>query len=145
MRDDVLAELADPVRSTVNGVHRGDPLLDALSFGVIQARGHLVGLLVDLLRLHALGQAELDKPGLVEHRDGRAVLDRLGQVVDQLDVLAEDRPRVLARLAPRDRRAGERDERGMRQRVPQVPGVAVEVVVVGAVRLVNDHDDVPPV
>ena len=33
----------------------------------------------------------------------------------------------------------------MRQGVAEVPGVAVEVVVVAAVRLVDDHDDVAPV
>ena len=44
-----------------------------------------------------------------------------------------------------DRRAGEGDERGVGQRVPEVAGVAVEVVVVAAVGLVDDHDDVAPV
>ena len=44
-----------------------------------------------------------------------------------------------------DRRAGERDQRRVRQGVAQVPGVAVEVVVVAAVRLVDDHDDVAAV
>ena len=48
-------------------------------------------------------------------------------------------------VGERDRRAGERDERGVRQGVPEVAGVAVEVVVVAAVRLVDDHDDVAPV
>ena len=46
--DHVLAELADPVRGAVDGVHRGDPLLEALALGVVQARGHLVGRLVEL-------------------------------------------------------------------------------------------------
>ena len=45
----------------------------------------------------------------------------------------------------RDRRASEGDERGVGQRVADVAGVAVEVVVMAAVRLVDDHDDVPPV
>jgi hypothetical protein len=38
--------------------------LQALSLRVVQADGHLVDLLVDLVRLHVRGQAELDKPGL---------------------------------------------------------------------------------
>ena len=49
------------------------------------------------------------------------------------------------RSAKRDRGAGERDERGVRQRVAQVAGVSVEVVVVGAVGLVDDDDDVAAV
>ena len=36
-------------------------------------------------------------------------------------------------------------KRRVRQGVAEVPGVAVEVVVVAAVRLVDDHDDVAPV
>ena len=44
-----------------------------------------------------------------------------------------------------DRRAGERDERRVRQGVAEVAGVAVEVVVVAAVGLVDDDDDVAPV
>ena len=41
-----------------------------------------------------------------------------------------------------DRRAGEADERGVRQRVAQVAGEAVDEVVLAAVRLVGDDDDV---
>ena len=44
-----------------------------------------------------------------------------------------------------DRRAGEADERGVRQGVPQVAGEAVDEVVLAAVGLVGDDDDVPPV
>ena len=58
------------------------------------------------------GQVQLDQAALIVHRDGRAVLDGLGQVVDQLDVLAEHTPRVP--VGGGDRRTGERDERGVR-------------------------------
>jgi len=136
----VLAELADSVGGAVDGVHRGHPLLEALALGVVQARGDLVRGLVELLRIHPLRQVQLDQPGLVVDRDGRAILDGLSEVVDQLDVLAEDVAGVP--VGEGDRGAGERDERGVRQRVAQVAGVAVEVVVVGAVSLVNDDDDV---
>ena len=44
-----------------------------------------------------------------------------------------------------DRRAGEADERGIRQGVAHVAGEAVDEVVLAAVRLVGDHDDVAPV
>lgn len=141
--DHVLAQFADPVRGAVDGVHRGDPLLDALPLRIVQARRDLVGPLVDVFRLDARGEVQLDQAGLIQHRHGRAVLDGLGEVVDQLDALAEHVARVPVRL--RDRRAGERDVRGVRQRVLQVPGVAVERVAMRAVRLVDDHNDVPPV
>jgi len=42
-----------------------------------------------------------------------------------------------------DRRAREADERGVRERVAHVARVAVNEVVLAAVRLVCDHDDVP--
>ena len=40
---------------------------------------------------------------------------------------------------------GEPDERGVGQRVPHVAGVAVDEIVLAAVRLVGDHHDVAPV
>ena len=61
----------------------GDGLLDPFPLGVVQPGGDLVGALVDHLRVHALGQVDGDEPALVEHRDGRAVLDGPGQVVDR--------------------------------------------------------------
>ena len=45
-------------------------------------------------------------------------------------------------VCPCDRRAREGDESGPRQGVAQVAGITVEVVVVTAVRFVDDHDDV---
>ena len=62
-------------------------------------------------------------------------------VVDA-DVVAEDCARVRVRQL--DRRAGEADERGVGQRVAHVPREAVDEVVLAAVRLVGDHDDVAP-
>jgi hypothetical protein len=45
-------------------------------------------------------------------------------------------------IVERDRRTSEGDERGVRQGVADVPGVPVQVVVVAAMRLVRDDDDV---
>ena len=89
-----------------------------------------------------VGQRDLDEPRLEVDRHGGAVGHGPAQVVD-VDVVAEHVPGVA--VGERDRRAGEGDERGVRQGVSQVAGVAVEVVVVAAVRLVDDDDDVAPV
>ena len=51
-----LAELPDTVRGTVDGVHRGDTLLDPLALGIVEARRNLVGLLVEFLWLHGLSR-----------------------------------------------------------------------------------------
>ena len=140
--DEVGGQRREPLRCAVDGVDHGDALLDPGPLGVVETRGCLVGSLVEVLLGDALGQTDLDQPRLEVHRDGRAVLDGPGQVVD-VDVVAEDLVGVA--VVERDRGAGERDERGVRQGVAQVPGVAVEVVVVAAVRLVDDHDDVAAV
>ena len=65
--------------------------------------------------------------------------DRALDVVDA-DVVAEHRARVG--VLQLDRRAGEADERGVRQRVAHVAREAVDEVVLAAVRLVGDHHDV---
>ena len=64
------------------------------------------------------------------------------EVVD-VDVVAEDLAGIALPL--RDGRAGERDERGVWQGSAQMSRVAVEVVVVTAVGLVGDDDDVATV
>ena len=61
-----------------------------------------------------VGELELRDAVLVEERHGRAVLDRLLEVVDA-DVVAEDLPGLL--LAHDQRRAGEGDEGGVGQGV----------------------------
>ena len=48
-------------------------------------------------------------------------------------------------LGQRDRSSGECDERGIGNGIGEVAGVPVEVVVVAAVRLVDDDDDVAAV
>ena len=95
-----------------------------------------------ILGLLCLGQLDLGEPALVVDGHRGAVLDGALDVVDA-DVVAEDGARVL--VGELDRRAGEADERGVRQRVAHVPGEAVDEVVLAAVRLVGDDDDVAPV
>ena len=62
------------------------------------------------------------------------------------DRLPRDPPqKVFARklLARDERSTGESDERGIRQGIAHVPGEAVDEVVLAAVRLVGDDDDIP--
>src|SRR5699024_11315825 len=73
------------------------------------------------------------------HRYGRTVLHRAGEVVD-VDHVPENRAGVP--VGGGHRGAGEGEQGGVRQRVLQVPGVPVQVVVVGPVRLVHEQDDV---
>ncbi len=87
----------------------------------------------------SLVERQLGKAGLVVDRNRRPVLDRALDVV-HADVVAEDGARV--RIRELDRGAGEADEGGVRQRVAHVAGEAVDEIVLAAVRLVGDHNDV---
>ena len=137
--DQVVGELRYAVGGAVDGVHRRGVLDGAAALGVVHALGEGVGLLVERVRVDALGQVDLDDTRLVEDADRGPVVDGALQVVD-VDVLAEDGTSVG--LGLRDRRTGEGEQGGVRQRVAQMAGVAVEAVVVRAVRLVDDHQDV---
>ena len=84
-----------------------------------------------------VGELQLGDAVLVVERHRRAVLDRLPEVVDR-DVVAED----LAGSSPRPAISGvpvKPRKRGVRQRVAHVQR---ERVVLAAVRLVGDDDDV---
>ena len=90
----------------------------------------------------ALVEGQLGEPALVVDRHRRPVLDRALDVVDA-DVVPEHSAGVgVLKL---DRRAGEADERGVGQRVAHVARIAVEEVVLAAVRLVGNDDDVAPI
>ena len=103
-----------------------------VEFGLLEDLAEFVGeVLVDDL--------ELGDPVLVVERDGGAVLDGVTEVVDR-DVVAELLAGQL--LAVDERRAGEAHERGVGQRLAHVEG---ERVVLAAVGLVGDDDDVGPV
>ena len=73
---------------------------------------------------------------LVEQRHGGAVIHRLAEVVFR-DVIAE--PLVGLAVAPKQRGAGEGEVLGIGQSGPHVLG---QGLVLGAVGLVDDHDDV---
>ena len=90
-------------------------------------------------RHELFGQLDLGQPRLVEDAHRGAVLDGTLDVVG-VDVVAEHGAGVL--VGELDGRAGEADERGVRQRVAQVSREAVDEVVLAAVRLVGDDDDV---
>jgi hypothetical protein len=94
------------------------------------------------LRPLGLVEHQLREPALVVDRHRGAVLDRALDVV-HADVVAEHRPRVG--ILQLDRGAGEADEGRMGQRITHVPREAVDEVVLAAVRLVGDHDDVAAV
>ena len=111
------------------------PALDLFPFGRLLEIG------VDL-RAFGFLELQLGEPALIVDRDGCPVDHRALDVVDA-DVVAEDGTRVRVGLL--DGRAGEPDERGIRQRVAHVAGEAVDEVVLAAVGLVRDHHDVAPV
>ena len=99
----------------------------------------LLDQVVDVVVEVRVDQLQLRRAVLVEERHRRAVLDRLLEVVDR-DVVAEDLLRAL--LAGDQRRAGEGEEERLRQRRAHVQR---QRVVLAAVRLVGEHDDVGPV
>ena len=106
--------------------------LDLLAFGgVLEVR-------VDLRPLGFV-ERELGEAAFVVDGHRGAVLHGALDVVDA-DVVTEHGARVG--ILELDRRAGEADERGVRQRVAHVPREAVDEVVLAAVRLVGDHHDV---
>ena len=141
MFDEVERKGAQALGGTVDGVDDGDGLLDAVAFGVVESGGELVGGGVESLFADVVGHGDLDEPGLEVDGDGGAVLDGAGEVVD-VDVVAEDGLGVA--LSLRDGRPRERDAAGVGEGVGEVAGVAVEVVIVAAVGLVDDDDDVGP-
>ena len=140
--DDVGGQRLQPGGRAVHGVDHGDRLLDPRPLDVVEPERRLVGGRVELLLGDVAGEPHRDQPRLEVDRHRGAVLDRAGEVVG-VDDLAEHLLRVA--VGEGDRRAGEGDERGVGQGVADVAGEAVEVVVVAAVRLVDDHDDVAPV
>jgi hypothetical protein len=87
-------------------------------------------------------QINLRQPRLVIDRHGGLVLLRLQDVVN-VNVIAEHGLRIL--VTAFDRRAGEADERRLGQRIPDMLGEAVNEIVLAAVRLICDDDDVAPV
>ena len=142
MPHEVGRERLDALRRAVDGVDDGDGCLEPRPLCVIQPHRVFVGGTVDIVLARTFGERHLDEPRLEVHRDGRAVADGPREVVD-VDVVAEHCTRIA--LRERDRRAGEGDERRVRQRITQVTGVAIEVVIVAAVGFIDNDDHVAPV
>ena len=142
---EVLHQVAgDELDAVLGADHRFElrpPALELLLALDLLAFGRLLELGVDLRPLRFL-QLQLREPALVVDGHRGAVDDGALDVVDA-DVVAEHGARVGVGLL--DRRAGEADERGVGQRVAHVPREAVDEVVLAAVRLVGDDDDVAPV
>ena len=139
--DQVAGDQLDPILGPDHRFQLRPPGLELLLALDFLALGRFLELGVDLGPLGLL-QRQLGEPALVVDRDRGAVDHRPLDVVDA-DVVAEHRPRVGVGLL--DRRAGEADERGVGQGVAHVPGEAVDEVVLAAVGLVGDDDDVAPV
>ena len=137
---DVAGDLGEAVPGPDDGLHPSPAGLQPLPLVGFLPFGHRLEALVEL-GPDVFWELHLHQAGLVVHLDRGAVLDGLGQVVD-VDVVPEDHPGVpVGRL---DRRAGEAEEARVGERIAQVPGQAVQQVVLGAVRLVGDDDDVAP-
>ena len=116
--------------------------MDPVGVGGVQSAQRLLGGVVERGVVDPVDPGEVDEARLVDHGHGRPVLHGAVEVVD-VDVVAEDPAGVALTLG--DGGAGERDEGGVGQGPAQVGGVAVEVVVVAAVGLVGDDDDVASV
>ncbi len=128
----------DPVKPVWVGdemVWLGEAARDRVLF--VFAEIGLVDHAGDVVAKLFVGQMQLGQPAFVIERHGRAVGDRLGEVVDR-HVVAEHFARSLL-FAGDQRRAGEADEGRVRQRRAHVGG---EDVVLAAVRFVGDDDDV---
>ena len=118
MRHQVGGDERDALRIADQRLQRGPLGLELLLLRQLLAFGDLLELLVDLRQLGGV-QAQLGDAALVVDRHRGLVGDGALDVVDA-DVIAEDRPRVRVGLL--DGRAGEADERRIRQRVAQVAG-----------------------
>ena len=138
--DDVLGDQADALLGADDGLELRPARLEPLLLLDLLALGRLLKVRIDRGPL-VLVDAKPGEAVLVVDRHGGAVLHRPLDVVDA-DVVAEDGARI--RVAQLDWRAGEADERGVRQRVAHVAREAVDEVVLAAVRLVGDNDDVAP-
>ena len=113
---------------------------------------HLLDFGVDLW-LFVFVQNDARDAAFVIDRHRRPILHRAGNVVN-VDIVAEDRRRVA--VVAFDGRAGEADEGGIGQRLPQIMRIAVAALarlriefgvetILAAVRLVGDDDDIAAV
>ena len=138
MRHDIARDEGEAPFRADHGLQLRPAGLEAFLARDLLALGRLLEIRVDPgppLRV----EPEAGEAAFVIDRHRGAVLDRAPDIVDA-DIVAEDRAGV--RIAPFDGRAGEADERGVRQRVAHVARIAVDEVVLPAMRLVGDDDDI---
>ena len=136
MAHQVGGDLVEPVLAGDEVVLPGEAPRERVLFVLVQIRPRRCTR-GDLVAQFLVRELQLGHPVLVIERHRRAVVDRLGEVVDR-DVIAEHLAGALF-LAGDQRRAGEADEGGVRQRLAHVRG---ENVVLAAMGLVGDDDDV---
>ena len=136
--NDVLGDLPDPFLGADYGFQLGPPGLELLAALDFLALGDLLELRVDG-RFLGVVQGQLGEPALVVDRHGGPVVDGAPDVVDT-DVVAEDGAGIG--VLELDGSAGEANERGAGQGVAHVAGVPVDEIVLAAVGLVGDDNDV---
>ena len=138
--NDVLGDLTDTLLGSDDGLQLGPLRLELLRAVDFLALGGFLEVGIDVWLL-VLVEGQLGESALVVDGHRRLVLHRAPDVVDA-DVVAEYGAGVG--VLELDGRPGKADERGVWQRVPHIAGVAVDEVVLAAVGLVGDDDDVAP-
>ena len=121
-----------------HGLERRPLGLELLLLLLLLALGDFVEFVIQLGH-HRRVEVQLRHARFVVDGHRRAVVDRLLDVVDA-DVVAKDGAGVL--VGQLNRRAGEADEGGVGQRIVDVAGEAIHKIVLAAVRLVGNHNDV---
>ena len=139
--DDVARNEGQALFGAYHGLELGPLGLELLLAIDLFAFGRLLEARVDVRAL-SLVEGDLGEAALVVDRDGGLVLDRPLDVVDA-DVIAKDRPGIG--VFELHRSARETDEGGIGQGIAHVARVAVYEMLLAAVRLIGDHDDVPPI
>ena len=137
---DVAGDQREALLRADNRFELGPLRLQLLAAFDLFAFGHFLEADIDRRPL-GLVEGELRQPALVVDWHRRPVFDRALDVVDA-DVVAEHG--ASAGVGQLDGCPGKADERGVGQRVPHVAGVAVDEVVLAAVRLVGDHHHIAP-
>ena len=135
--DEILGDLLQPLIAGDEVILAGELALQLALLVVVEIGGRDQPL--DVGVEGGVGELQFGDAVLVVERDGGAVFDGLAEVVDA-DVVAED---IAGLLLPDDQRgAGEGEEGGLGQGAAHVGG---ELVVLAAVRLIGDDDDVAAV
>src|SRR5699024_3718274 len=73
------------------------------------------------------------------NRDRCSVFDSSGEIIN-IDVISKNRACIA--VLKRNRRTGERNEGGIREGITQMACITIKIVVVAAVSLINDNNNV---